>query len=51
MPWAYPFELGNLPPGTYRIEAWHEKYDVLEQTVTVGDNETKTLEFSYPKKT
>ncbi len=45
------FKLGNLPPGTYTIEAWHEKYDVMEQTVTVGDNETKTLEFTYPKKT
>ncbi len=44
------FELENLPPGTYTIEAWHEKYDVIEQTVTVGDNQSETLEFSYPKK-
>ncbi len=44
------FELPNLPPGTYTIEAWHEKYDVLEQTITIGDNETKTLEYTYPKK-
>ena len=43
------FELPNLPPGTYTIEAWHEKYDVMEQTVTVGDGETQTLEFTYPK--
>jgi hypothetical protein len=43
------FELPNLPPGTYTIEAWHEKYDVIEQTVTVGDSETQTLEFTYPK--
>ena len=42
------FQLPNLPPGTYTIEAWHEKYGVIEQTVTVGDSETKTLEFSYP---
>ena len=44
------FKLENLPPGTYTIEAWHEKYEVMEQTVTIGDNETKTLEFTYPKK-
>jgi hypothetical protein len=44
------FELPNLPPGTYTIEAWHEKYEVMEQTITIGDNETKTLEFTYPKK-
>ena len=41
------FKLENLPPGTYTIEAWHEKYDVMEQTITIGDNETKTLEFAY----
>ncbi len=44
------FKLENLPPGTYTIEAWHEKYEVMEQTITIGDNETKTLEFTYPKK-
>ncbi len=44
------FKLGNLPPGTYTIQAWHEKYDVMEQTVTVGDGETKTLEFTYGSK-
>jgi len=41
------FELENLPPGTYTIEAWHEKYDVIEQTITIGDNETQTLDFTY----
>jgi len=41
------FELPNLPAGTYTIEAWHEKYDVQEQTITVGDGETKTVEFAY----
>ncbi len=41
------FELENLPPGTYTIEAWHEKYDVIEQTITIGDNESRTLDFTY----
>jgi len=46
---AGSFKLENLPPGTYTIEAWHEKYEVMEQTVTIGDKETKTVEFAYPK--
>ena len=44
---AGSFELPNLPPGTYEIEAWHERYETMEQTVTIGDNETQTLEFTY----
>ncbi len=43
------FELAKLPPGTYTIQAWHEQYDTIEQTVTIGDNETSTLDFTYPK--
>ena len=41
------FKLANLAPGTYTIEVWHEKYDVQEQTITIADNEAKTLEFTY----
>ncbi len=41
------FELENLPPGTYTIEAWHEKYGVVEQTITIGANETQALDFTY----
>ena len=44
------FALPNLPPGTYTIQAWHEKYDAMEQTVTIADSESQTLEFTYPKK-
>ena len=43
------FTLPNLPPGTYTIEAWHEKYGVVEQTITIGDGETTSIEFTYPK--
>ncbi len=41
------FELPNLPPGTYTIEAWHERYETMEHTVTLGDKETQALEFTY----
>ena len=41
------FELKNLPPGEYTISAWHEKFGTVEQKVTVGKNETKTLDFVF----
>src|SRR5438128_1440966 len=36
------FDLKSLPPGTYTIEAWHEKLGPMTQMVTVGPKETKT---------
>jgi hypothetical protein len=39
--------IGNLPPGTYTIEAWHEKFGVKSQQVTVGPNETKAITFDF----
>jgi len=41
------FSLKGLPPGTYTIEAWHEKLGTQTQTVTVGEKETKDLAFSF----
>jgi len=41
------FSLQNLPAGTYVIEAWHEQYGSSSQTVTIGDGESATLEFSF----
>ena len=41
------FELKNLPAGTYTIEAWHEKLGAQTQTVTLGPQETKQLEFKF----
>lgn len=41
------FSLEHLPPGEYVIEAWHEKYGTQTQKVTVGDGETKTVDFSF----
>jgi plastocyanin len=41
------FELKNLPPGTYTIEAWHEKYGTADQTVTIGAKESKPVTFSF----
>jgi len=41
------FELKNLPPGNYTIEAWHEKLGKSQQTITVGAGETKSLDFVF----
>ena len=41
------FALNNLPPGTYEIEAWHEKYGTSVQKVTIGAKESKTIEFTF----
>jgi plastocyanin len=41
------FTIRGLPPGTYVIQTLHEKYGPMEQTVTVGPKESKTVEFSY----
>lgn len=41
------FEIKNLPPGNYVIEAWHEKYGTQTQNVTVAGSETKTVDFGF----
>jgi len=41
------FSIRGLPPGTYTIEAWHEKYGTQTATVTVTGSETKTADFAF----
>ena len=41
------FEIGNLPPGDYVVEAWHETLGAQTQNVTVGEKETKEISFSF----
>jgi plastocyanin len=41
------FDLSSLPPGTYTIEAWHEKLGISTQTITIGTNETKEITFVF----
>jgi hypothetical protein len=41
------FDLGNLPPGTYTIKAWHEKLGTSTQTVTISANEAKEISFVF----
>jgi plastocyanin len=41
------FELKNLPPGEYTVEAWHEKLGVQTQTIKLEPRETKEIEFKF----
>jgi hypothetical protein len=40
------FEIKSLPPGTYTVEAWHEKAGAVSQSVTLGEKETKEISFT-----
>ena len=41
------FALNNLPPGTYTIQAWHEKLGTSTQRITIGGNESKNIDFVF----
>jgi plastocyanin len=41
------FELKGLPPGTYTIEAWHEKAGTQTLQVTIGASESKDIGFTF----
>ena len=44
------FEIKNLPPGEYLIEAWHEKLGVQSQKIKIEPQETKEIEFRFSLK-
>lgn len=41
------YTISGLDPGTYTIEAWHEKLGNQTATVTVGASDTKTENFKF----
>jgi plastocyanin len=41
------FQLPNLPPGTYTLEAWHEKLETRTVQVTVASGQTQTAAFTF----
>ena len=41
------FELKDVPAGTYTIEAWHEKLGTQTQSVTIGENDSKDVSFTF----
>jgi hypothetical protein len=44
---AGTFELKTIPPGTYVIEAWHEKLGRQTQTVTLAEKDAKEITFTF----
>lgn len=44
------FEIKNLPPGRYTIEAWHESLGTQTTTVEIGAGQTRAVEFVFEKK-
>ena len=41
------FELKGMPPGTYTIEAWHEKSGTRTQQITIGPKESRHVNFTF----
>jgi len=41
------FEIANVPPGTYEIQAWHERYGPIKQSVRVRAGATTMVNFMY----
>lgn len=41
------FELKNVPPGEYTIQAWQERYGVLTQKVKLAPNQSQEVEFVF----
>jgi plastocyanin len=41
----------SVPPGTYEIVAWHEKYGEMTGSVTVADGETSEFNFTFSEGT
>lgn len=44
------FAIGDLPPGTYRVRAWHPVLGVQEWEMTMGANGTATQELVFESK-
>jgi plastocyanin len=44
------FEIRNLPPGTYTLEAWHEKFGRQTATVTVAAKQAQAAAFTFTLK-
>jgi plastocyanin len=41
------FQIDKVPPGTYSLQAWHERFGFLTKTVTVKAGATATIDFTY----
>jgi plastocyanin len=44
------FRIGNLPPGSYTLTAWHERYGTKTAQVTVAEGKPAEVSFAYDAK-
>ena len=44
------FELKGLPPGTYTVEAWHERFGAVTEQVTIAAKQAVTASFTFSAK-
>jgi hypothetical protein len=41
------FRLDGVPPGTYTVEAWHERFGTKTAQVTLGERQNATVAFAF----
>jgi plastocyanin len=44
---AGTFEIANVPPGTYTLQAWQEKFGIVTKTITVKAGAVTNVDFAY----
>ena len=44
---AGTFQIDKVPPGTYTLQAWHERFGATTKTVTVKAGAVATIDFTY----
>lgn len=44
------FVIQGVPPGTYKLQAWHEKFEPVVKEITVGEGQPVTVEFHLDKR-
>ncbi len=44
------FKIENVPPGTYKLNAWHEEFRTITKEVTVETGKTSSVEFFLKKR-
>jgi|SRR5882724_1018753 len=41
------FSIAGVPPGTYTLIAWHEKFGEKKMSITIGKKDSKAVDFTY----
>lgn len=44
------FVIQGVPPGTYKLQAWHEKFEPVVKEITVDESQPVTVEFNLEKR-